>query len=334
LTQILLTAAAMVAFAANSLLCRLALDHGHIDAASFSLIRVLAGAVTLAVLVAPQFLGKTSQGSAVSTPVQLAKSYVSLNSAIALAVYLVFFSFAYVSLGTATGALILFGAVQFTMIAAALMTGERFTAAAIGGLVISAAGVIYLLLPGVTAPDLWGTGLMTAAGIGWGMYSLIGRGAGDPLLSTAVNFLLATPLVGVTSFAAWWLGENPHYTTTGLGLALASGALASGVGYAIWYSALRGLSAGRAAIIQLSVPVIAAFGAALFLSEPITQRILLATIVVLGGITLVLRARTKSVTETPTSPDNANPKTRCRDALLLLRPLHQPAVDDRSPIEK
>ena len=282
----------MAAFAANSLLCRLALDHGHIDAASFSLVRVLAGAVTLAVLVAPQFLGNTRQGSAPSMPVQLAKSYVSLNSAIALAVYLVFFSFAYVSLGTATGALILFGAVQFTMICTALIAGERFSATAIGGLVIAAAGVIYLLLPGVTAPDLWGTALMVTAGIGWGAYSLIGRGARDPLLSTAVNFLLATPLVALVSFATWWLGENSYQTPTGLGLALASGALASGVGYAVWYSALRGLSAGSAAIVQLSVPVIAAFGAALFLSEPITQRILLASIVVLGGITLVLRART------------------------------------------
>ena len=283
----------MVAFAANSILCRLALDQGHIDAASFTMIRVSAGTLTLVLLLLPQLLANRTTPLAASAAdtslLALIKSHLAPTAAIALTAYLVFFSFAYVSLGTATGALILFGTVQFTMFCSALIAGERFSFIAWCGLAIAAAGVVYLLLPGVTAPDFFGTTLMIAAGIGWGVYSLKGRGTDNPLLATGVNFLLATPLVAAIAGISWLIVENPHLTPTGVSLAVASGALASGVGYAVWYSALRGLSAGSAAIIQLSVPVIAALGAALFVNEPITLRLMISAVAVLGGILLLLR---------------------------------------------
>jgi drug/metabolite transporter (DMT)-like permease len=272
---ILLTALAMVAFAANSLLCRLALGAGEIDAASFTTIRVLAGALTLVAISLAQRRPPS-------------RSNANWRSAAALFAYMICFSFAYVSLGAATGALILFGAVQLTMFAVALSTGERFPVFAWLGLAVAGAGLVYLVSPGLSAPDPFGAGLMAVAGIGWGVYSLIGRGAKDPLAATTMNFLYCAPLVVLVSVLSF---TQVHLSPTGIAYAVASGALASGCGYVIWYAALRGLTAGRAATVQLSVPVIAAIGAVALLSEEVTLRLVLASAATLGGVALVLAQR-------------------------------------------
>jgi drug/metabolite transporter (DMT)-like permease len=271
---ILLTALAMVAFAANSLLCRLALGADQIDAASFTTIRVLSGALTLALI---SFAQKRPPSRA-----------MNWRSALALFAYMIFFSFAYISLGAASGALILFGAVQLTMFAVALSSGERFPALAWTGLAIAAAGLVYLVSPGLTAPDPLGAVLMTIAGVAWGVYSLLGRGASDPLTATTMNFILCAPLVAIVSLFSL---SQLHVSPAGLAYAIGSGAIASGCGYVIWYAALRGLTAGRAATVQLSVPVIAAIGAVIVLSEAITLRLVLASIATLGGVALVLVQR-------------------------------------------
>ena len=205
-----------------------------------------------------------------------------------LFVYVVFFSFAYRSLSAGTGALILFGAVQLTMFVVALRAGERFPARSWVGLALAVLGLIYLVAPGVTAPDPMGAVLMTIAGIAWGVYSLIGRGVADPLEATASSFIYCVPLVVVISLV---FASELQTSARGLGLAVASGAAASGLGYVVWYTALRGLSATRAATVQLSVPVIAAFGGVLLLSEEITLRLLLASAATLGGVGIVLAER-------------------------------------------
>lgn len=271
----LLTALAMVAFAANSLLCRLALGAGEIDAASFTTIRVIAGVITLVAISYAQ-----------SRPPS--RSNGNWRSALALFAYMIFFSFAYISLGAANGALILFGAVQLTMFAVALSTGERFPVLALAGLALAVGGLVYLVSPGLTAPDPWGATLMTIAGIAWGVYSLLGRGASDPLTATTMNFIYCAPLVAIVSLFSL---SQFHLSASGVAYAIASGAIASGCGYVIWYAALRGLTAGRAATVQLSVPVIAAIGAVILLSEPITTRLIVASIATLGGVALVLSQR-------------------------------------------
>ncbi|MGJ9417846.1 DMT family transporter [Massilia sp. CMS3.1] len=272
-----LTAAAMLAFAANSLLCRLALAGGGIDPASFGAVRVVSGAFALALIV------RWRAGTCVGTG-------GDWMSAAMLFAYVAFFSFAYLSLPAGTGALILFGAVQLTMFGWALRGGERFPAPAWCGLGLAAAGLVYLVLPGVSAPPLFGAASMALAGAAWGVYSLRGRGGADPLLATAGNFLRAAPLA-----LALWLpfAGVAHADTTGIVLAIVSGAVTSGVGYALWYTALRGLTAMRAATVQLSVPLMTAFGAVLLLAEPLTLRLVLASVAILGGIALVLARRTK-----------------------------------------
>lgn len=271
----MLTITAMLAFAANSLLCRLALRDGSIDAASFATVRVLAGAIALGLVVLPRWRAR-------------GRPTASWVSAAMLFTYMVAFSFAYLSLSAGTGALILFGAVQLTMFAAALRGGERLAPRAWAGLVIAAAGLVYLVAPGVTAPDPQGAGLMAVAGVAWGLYSLRGRGATAPLESTAGNFLYAVPLVLVVSLA---FSSRLTITPMGVVFAVASGAIASGAGYAVWYAALRGLTAGRAATVQLSVPVIAAFGGVAFLSEGVTLRLLVASAATLGGVAIVIAQR-------------------------------------------
>lgn len=270
-----LTALAMLAFAANSLLCRLALGGEAIDAASFTTIRVLSG---VAVLVAISLARQS----------RITREAASVRSAAALFAYMVFFSFAYVTLGAATGALILFGAVQLTMFAFALRAGERFPPFAWAGLALAAFGLVYLVSPGLSAPDPLGAALMAVAGMAWGAYSLLGRGASDPLAATTMNFLYIAPLVAIVSVFSL---ADAHISTTGIALAIASGAIASGCGYVIWYAALKGLTAARAATVQLSVPVIAAIGAVLFLSEAITPRLVLASVATLGGVAIVLLQR-------------------------------------------
>jgi len=265
----------MLAFAANSLLCRLALGAGSIDAATFTSVRTISGAVVLGLLMAVRRRGG-------GWPTANWRSVASLFA------YLAFFSFAYLSLSAGTGALILFGAVQLTMFIFALRAGEHFAPLSWVGLGMAILGLIYLVSPGVTAPDPLGAVLMAVAGISWGFYSLLGRGPADPLAATAGNFIYSVPLALVVSVLFM---RDFSASSTGFALAVASGALASGCGYVIWYAALPGLTATRAATVQLSVPVIAAFGGVVLLSEEVTLRLVVASAVTLGGVAIVLAQR-------------------------------------------
>lgn len=270
------TATAMVAFAANSLLCRMALGYELIDPASFTTIRIIAGAITLVVIVAAR------RGEPNLKPDGAATA--------ALFAYMVFFSFAYISLSAGTGALLLFGAVQMTMFVAAIRAGEKFSAVSWIGLAVAFSGLVYLVAPGVSAPEPIGAVLMVLAGVAWGAYSLVGRRAERPLLATASNFVYCIPLTFVLSAVCY---QSTDVTAPGVLLAIASGSIASGIGYTVWYAVLPHLSAGRAATVQLSVPVIAAVGGVLFLSEPTTMRLVIASGPILGGIWLVLAQRSR-----------------------------------------
>ena len=274
---VFLTVVAMVAFAANSVLCRLALGAGLIDAASFATVRTISGAVLLAAILLLR------QETVAARP--------DWRSVVALYLYMVFFAFAYLSLSAGTGALILFGAVQLTMFTVALRSGEHFPLVSWAGLALAIAGLVYLVSPGLTAPDPLGAALMTIAGISWGAYSLVGRSAKDPVEATAHNFLYAVPLVVATSLV--FIGDFA-ITATGAAYAVVSGAVASGVGYVIWYTALRGLTGTGAATVQLSVPVIAAIGGVILLSETVTLRLVVASAATLGGVALVLAQRNRS----------------------------------------
>jgi drug/metabolite transporter (DMT)-like permease len=273
---LILTALAMIAFAANSLLCRMALVGPVIDPSSFTTLRLAAGATMLALIVRAQ--------PATSVP-----AHGDWIAAAMLFLYAIAFSFAYLWLSAGTGALILFGAVQLTMFAVGLRGGEHFAPLSWAGFIAAVLGLAYLVSPGITAPNPIGAALMAAAGVAWGVYSLRGRGVADPLRATAGNFLRSLPFTLIVSAV---LVDGLHASARGVALAIASGALTSGVGYVIWYAALRGLNATRAATVQLSVPVIAALGGTLLLSEPITLRLALSSAAVLGGIALVFVQRT------------------------------------------
>jgi drug/metabolite transporter (DMT)-like permease len=261
----------MLAFAGNSLLCRLALKQTAIDAASFTSIRMLSGAIALWLIV--RLRGGTGATAG------------SWRSALALFAYAAGFSYAYLTLPAATGALLLFGAVQATMIGFGLWTGERLGARQSAGLLCALGGLAVLLLPGLSAPPLLGAALMLGAGIAWGVYSLRGKGAGDPTSITAGNFLRAVPMAALLSLAC---APGASLDSAGFCYAVSSGALASGVGYALWYMALGGLQATSAATVQLCVPVLAALGGVVFLGETITFRLLSASAAILGGIALVM----------------------------------------------
>jgi drug/metabolite transporter (DMT)-like permease len=273
-----LTTVAMLAFAANSLLCRLALQQDRIDPATFGAVRLLAGALVLAAIVR---IGRRPQGQD-----------GGWRSAALLFAYVALFSFAYVSLAAGTGALILFGAVQLTMLGVGLLRGERFAPAGWLGLALAMAGLAVLLLPGAAAPSPGGAVLMAGAGVAWGGYSLRGRASGsnpaDPLAATAAAFLRAAPLGILLALA---FAPLLHADARGVALAVASGALTSGLGYVVWYAALRRLTALRAAAVQLSVPLIAALGGVLLLDEAFTLRLGVAALAILGGIALVLGSR-------------------------------------------
>lgn len=273
---IFLTTLAMIAFAGNSLLCRAALKETAIDPASFTSIRLISGALTLWLIT--RFNSNTGQGNWLS--------------ALALFAYAAGFSFAYIDLSAATGALLLFGAVQVTMIGYGLFSGERLSSLQLVGLLFAFGGLTGLLLPGLSAPPLFGSVLMLGAGVAWGVYSIRGRGKGDPTNVTAGNFLRAAPIAVVLGLlminrASFDLSLN----NTGFGYAVASGALASGIGYAIWYTALPSLRAATAATVQLSVPVIATLGGVLLLGETLTLRLVLASVAILGGILLVISGK-------------------------------------------
>ena len=275
-----LTALALIAFAGNSILCRLALGESAIDPASYTAVRLGSGALTLWLI---SYLSNTRQEPALVRG--------SWTGAGLLFLYAIAFSFAYVSLRAGTGALILFAAVQFTMMAAGLRSGERPGVGEWLGWSLAVAGMIYLVLPGVAAPPFGGSFLMAAAGVAWGFYSLLGRGLGNPIQTTAGNFLRTVPLALVTVLIL-----SPSLTLSPLGLFWAglSGAITSGLGYVIWYAALPRLTATRAATVQLAVPVIAAMGGVLFLAEEVTVRLLFSATAILGGIGLATAARTIS----------------------------------------
>lgn len=277
---VVLTSLAMAAFACNSLLCRLALKQTRIDAASFTTIRLASGAVMLWLIVRMRRGTHTGSGN--------------WPSALALFVYAAGFSFAYLSLPASAGALLLFGAVQATMIGHGLWMGERLLRLQLIGLVLAIGGLVGLLSPGLSAPPLSGSALMLSAGIAWGIYSLRGKGRGDPIRVTAGNFLRAVPLAAALSAI---IHSSAALDRAGLLYAVLSGALASGIGYAIWYTALPSLKATNAATVQLTVPVLAALGGIVFLGEPLTLRLVLASIAILGGIALVIleKQTTKSV---------------------------------------
>lgn len=267
----MLTSLAMIAFAGNSLLCRLALKYTGIDVATFTTLRLVSGALTLWLAARMRRRTPAAKGSWLS--------------AFALFAYAAAFSFAYVSLPAAMGALLLFGAVQATMIGYGVWTGECLSKIQLVGLALAFGGLVSLLLPGLAAPPLRGSILMLAAGAAWGIYSLRGKSAGNPIDVTAGNFLRAVPFVVGLSVITL---SRASIDMSGAWYALASGALASGLGYAIWYTALPALRAIDAATVQLSVPVIAAAGGIIFLGEPITLRLISASAAILGGIALVI----------------------------------------------
>jgi len=272
-----LAALALVGFAFNSILCRMALAPRLVDAATFTGVRLATGAVALVLL--------ASLSGSRGRDVARAGSF---RAAFALFAYAALFSFAYLRLKTATGALLLFGAVQATMIGWGLAKGERLRAREWTGVAVALAGLVALLLPGLSAPDPLGALSMALAGAAWGVYSLLGRAAKSP---TAGNFVLSLALAAPLALAAL-LARSAHATPRGLLLATASGALASGVGYTLWYAALPGLTATHAAVVQLAAPVLAAAGGALLVGEPLTLRLVLFGAAILGGIALVVLRRT------------------------------------------
>ena len=273
-----LTSLAMIAFAANSVIGRLGLLGGDIGGGTFALFRILAGAITLVILVRP----KLSEAG-------------SWKSGAALFTYAAFFSYAYISLPAGTGALILFALVQITMLGAGLLAGERLTALQWTGVTVAIAALIWLLLPGLSAPDPIGAGAMAIAGIAWGAYSLFGRGAGDPGVNTAGNFIRASVIaIALLIPAVTFIIPEQIPGAHGIFWAVVSGALTSGIGYVIWYAALRGLTATRAGIAQLTVPAIAALGGILFLAEPITARFFWSSALILGGVALATLTAVKA----------------------------------------
>ena len=273
-----ITGLAMTAFAANSVLARLAMAGGEAGPWAFTLLRILSGALVLALIVSP--------GRAVRAG--------SWASAAALLAYAAFFSLAYLSLTTGTGALILFALVQITMIGWGLAIGERLSAARWAGMALAVGGLVWLLMPGLQAPPLTGALLMAVAGVGWGIYSLRGRNQRQPTLLTAGNFARAAALSLLIGLPALLVSGESTPSVEGAAYALASGAITSALGYAIWYAALRDLSASLAAIAQLTVPAIAALGGMIFLEEPLTVRFLIATALILGGVALASLSRRKA----------------------------------------
>lgn len=286
---LILTATAMLAFAANSVLARLALGSGSIDAASFTLLRLGSGALTLWMLA--HWRQRGLQGRQ-----QGPGDTGTWRSAAMLFLYAICFSIAYLMLNTGTGALVLFGSVQMTMIAWALYRGERPLALQWLGWGLAIAGMVYLVLPGVTAPDPLGALLMAVAGIAWGVYSLRGQGAGNPEQVTANNFLKACPMaVAAAVIAVPWF----QVSSDGVWLALLSGTVASGLGYTVWYQVLPMISTSQAATCQLSVPLIAAVAGVVFMAEPLSLRLSIAAVAILGGIALSIWTRTRAVRREP-----------------------------------
>ncbi|MDO6446854.1 DMT family transporter [Colwellia sp. 1_MG-2023] len=272
----LLSGVALMAFAANSVLCRLALGAGSIDPASFTNLRMISGAMVLLIIL----IFQKSEKSATSKG--------SWFASLALFAYAVTFSYAYLSVDTGTGALILFGTVQIAMIVISIISGERLHITEWCGAVIAFTGFAYLILPSVSSPSISGFLLMVIAGVSWALYTIFGRNSKNPLMDTTYNFIRTLPFIAIFFIITI---KDINFTSEGLILALLSGGLTSGIGYTIWYIALKGLTATQAAVIQLFVPVLAAIGGVLFVAELMTLRLIISTCVVLGGILMVVLGR-------------------------------------------
>lgn len=279
---VLFTSLALLAFALNSLLCRMALGSGETDAAGFTLVRLVSGAVTMSAI-----LMATRQNV---SPFRAG----NWQSAFFLFGYAIAFSFAYLGLTAGTGALILFGAVQLTIIGLAAFNGDRPSKIEWIGLILAASGLFYLVLPGLSAPPMLNSILMGAAGFCWGIYTVIGKSSKSPLSDTAGNFVKSVPMIVIASAA---FASQINLSARGLWLAVASGAIASGIGYALWYSVLPNLNATRAAILQLSVPLLTAFGGIFLLGENFSLRLLTAAALIVGGIALSSYGRTSEVND-------------------------------------
>jgi drug/metabolite transporter (DMT)-like permease len=278
-TTLGLTAAALFSFALNSLLCRAALGTRQIDAATFTLVRIVSGAAILGLLVRPG--SPAVPGSATRSRTHIAMS------ALALFVYALPFSLAYLKIHAGTGAFLLFGCVQLTMIGSDVLRGRRLTGREAAGLAVAISGLGWLTRPGTGSPDLAGAALMVVSGLAWGVYSIRGRGASNSLLVTAQNFAGAAPMAAA-AFAVAWMLDAVSVSGRGVLLALASGAVTSGLGYVAWYAALPRLAATHASIAQLAVPPLAAMLGVLLLGEPASPRLLIAAPLILGGIALAL----------------------------------------------
>ena len=298
----LFTLFALLGFAANSILCRLALGSGSVDAATFTLIRLASGALALLALHA--VVNRRRAEDSRDAPPSSANAPPSTRDRWISAALLFLdagpFSFAYISLGVATGALILFPSAQLTLLVGAILAGEKLHWLEAVGIALALAGFIYLVSPGLHAPSPVGSALMAVAGIAWGIYSLRGRGSKDPIGATTTNFVLSVPfalLIGAVALAT----HKAHVSGNGVLLAIASGAVASGLGYVSWYAALRHLSAIRAGAVQFTVPIIAALGGFILLSEKLTIRLLVSAPPILLGVALAIAARLKAVGRAPTS---------------------------------
>ncbi|MEP0071774.1 MAG: DMT family transporter [Marinomonas sp.] len=279
----------LLAFAANSILCRLALDGGLIDPANFTMWRLVSGAITLALLCVLQSM---KQKSTSLKKVWLEGSWLS---AVSLFIYAIGFSYAYVTLETGVGALILFGAVQLTLILMAVWAGQKLKVLEWIGLLVAFASFVYLVFPTLSSPSLVGFILMTFAGIAWGLYTWRGKISSLPLFATASNFIRTIPILIIALICIGFL-EGYSLTTAsseGILFAIVSGALMSGVGYALWYAVLPSLSASLAAVLQLLVPIIATIGGVIFASEAVTLHLIIATAGVLGGVLLVILGKKK-----------------------------------------
>jgi len=273
---IIYTFFALIAFAANSVLCRLALGNDTIDASSFTVVRLLSGVAMFLVILS------------LSSTKRQAVTKGSWISALMLFLYAIAFSYAYISLDTGIGALVLFGSVQITIILVSILSGNKLHPSEGLGMLVASGGFVYLIYPSITTPSISGFVLMAIAGIAWGIYTLKGRGSANPLSDTAFNFIRTTPFVIVIAAIAY---PTIELSFQGVVLAVLSGALASGLGYTIWYIALGGLSATEAAVVQLLVPIMAAMGGVIFVSEVVTTRLILSAMLVLGGILIVVIGR-------------------------------------------
>ena len=281
---LLYTIFALIAFSFNSILCRLALRGDTIDAASFTGVRLASGVVSLILIgVAVQLFRKKEDARKSGL-----LKHGSWTSAVYLFAYAICFSLAYINLTAGTGALILFGSVQMTMMIVTLLRGEWPRLLELLGLVVAIAGFVYLVLPGVTSPPISSSLLMAAAGMSWGMYTLRGRGSSDPLADTTGNFIRTIPFAAI---AVLLFVPNLHLSNRGMLFAILSGAVASGIGYTVWYAALKHLTSTRAAVLQLAVPILTATVGALFLGEDWTTRLLISAALILGGIAITIFGR-------------------------------------------